>query len=292
MVWRWGTYDVQLLLVPYFSWQRSHAVHHNRTNHITEGETHVPDKASEPAAEATLQARMSMGDGPFAILHTAVVLLFGWPVYLLTGASGGPVRGKVRESVYASAYATRHIDLEAPGRREESGAVRMSTSLRFFMKDRTKAVVGTGQGPRVGHGVQITLRRTHGLRCIKRLRRRHGAGRPFGDVGRRTTFGRGRGRRASTRCSRVDGRTRCWAPMWASWRCWGFWATGRTRWALCGLCWRCTVLRTWCVPPLHLQPDHQTRLFFTRPLPLPHLHLNHTPALTRKHPPSGSGSST
>lgn len=83
-----------LLLVPYFSWQRSHAVHHNRTNHITEGETHVPDKASEPAAEATLQARMSMGDGPFAILHTAVVLLFGWPVYLLTGASGGPVRGK------------------------------------------------------------------------------------------------------------------------------------------------------------------------------------------------------
>ena len=26
------------LLVPYFSWQRSHAVHHKNTNHVTQGE--------------------------------------------------------------------------------------------------------------------------------------------------------------------------------------------------------------------------------------------------------------
>merc|ERR1719484_426682 len=31
-----------VLLVPYFSWQHSHAVHHGHTNHITKGETHVP----------------------------------------------------------------------------------------------------------------------------------------------------------------------------------------------------------------------------------------------------------
>ena len=30
------------LLVPYFSWQRSHAMHHAHTNHIYKGETHVP----------------------------------------------------------------------------------------------------------------------------------------------------------------------------------------------------------------------------------------------------------
>merc|ERR1719231_2060001 len=30
------------LLVPYFSCQHSHAVHHANTNHITKGETHVP----------------------------------------------------------------------------------------------------------------------------------------------------------------------------------------------------------------------------------------------------------
>jgi hypothetical protein len=30
------------LMVPYMSWQRSHAVHHAFTNHMTLGETHVP----------------------------------------------------------------------------------------------------------------------------------------------------------------------------------------------------------------------------------------------------------
>lgn len=83
-----------LLLVPYFSWQRSHAVHHSRTNHIDEGETHVPMKASEPDGKFTLAMKRLLGPDAFGVVNLFGVLAFGWPVYLLTGASGGPVRGK------------------------------------------------------------------------------------------------------------------------------------------------------------------------------------------------------
>ena len=38
-------------LVPYFSWQRTHAIHHANTNHITDGETHVPPVFEGPHTE-------------------------------------------------------------------------------------------------------------------------------------------------------------------------------------------------------------------------------------------------
>ena len=82
-----------LLLVPYFSWQRSHAVHHSRTNHLTEGETHVPYVKGELKGDLNLQAKSSLGEGPFAILQLVTHLVFGWPAYLLTGATGGSARG-------------------------------------------------------------------------------------------------------------------------------------------------------------------------------------------------------
>ncbi|MEZ6087781.1 MAG: fatty acid desaturase [Pirellulaceae bacterium] len=81
------------LLVPYFSWQRSHALHHARTNHMDLGETFVPTRDTTRSGQLWIRWQEMLGDEAFAVLIVFARLTVGWPVYLMTGASGGPARG-------------------------------------------------------------------------------------------------------------------------------------------------------------------------------------------------------
>jgi len=86
----------QALLVPYFAWQYSHAKHHRRTNHITDGESHVPGTAAEnglgPHDERQSFYALwheAMGDGAFAGFQVFTHCVVGWPLYLMGLASTG-----------------------------------------------------------------------------------------------------------------------------------------------------------------------------------------------------------
>uniref|UniRef100_A0A0G4GAH8 Fatty acid desaturase domain-containing protein n=1 Tax=Chromera velia CCMP2878 TaxID=1169474 RepID=A0A0G4GAH8_9ALVE len=81
-----------LLLVPYFSWQYSHAKHHKFTNHLTWGETHVP--ATKKGASKLAKMASAIGDDAFVVYDAITHLLFGWPMYLLVNATGGRVDWK------------------------------------------------------------------------------------------------------------------------------------------------------------------------------------------------------
>lgn len=81
------------LLVPYFSWQRSHAIHHGKTNHVIEGETHVPKRNDTKYGQRTLRIRNRLGARTHGAWTIVSRLGLGWILYLLIGATGGAKRG-------------------------------------------------------------------------------------------------------------------------------------------------------------------------------------------------------
>ena len=83
-----------LLLVPYYSWQRSHGVHHAHCNHLEQGETHVPPRDSSQAGRITEALRQRLGLRLFGCVSLLMHLGLGWPLYLFAGATGGEDYGR------------------------------------------------------------------------------------------------------------------------------------------------------------------------------------------------------
>jgi fatty acid desaturase len=82
-----------LLLVPYFSWQRSHAVHHANCNFLEGGETHVPPRLSSPSGRLLALLNRQLGTRVFGLLCLVFHLFLGWPLYLFLGIKGGEEYG-------------------------------------------------------------------------------------------------------------------------------------------------------------------------------------------------------
>jgi fatty acid desaturase len=88
------------MLVPYFTWQRSHAVHHANCNHLEGGETHVPPRISSPSGRLVEALNRQLGSRLFGLLARITHLLLGWPLYLLFGVKGGEEYGALTSHIW------------------------------------------------------------------------------------------------------------------------------------------------------------------------------------------------
>nr|BCB67647.1 delta12 desaturase [Parietichytrium sp.] len=82
-----GFFTHSALLVPYFSWQRTHKVHHAKCNHLLDGESHVPD-LKRKVHKLYTKVLDAVGEDAFVLLQIILHLGFGWLMYLFWHATG------------------------------------------------------------------------------------------------------------------------------------------------------------------------------------------------------------
>eukprot|EP00484_Ammonia_sp_Unknown_P015802 CAMPEP_0197074326 /NCGR_PEP_ID=MMETSP1384-20130603/211051_1 /TAXON_ID=29189 /ORGANISM="Ammonia sp." /LENGTH=286 /DNA_ID=CAMNT_0042513167 /DNA_START=1554 /DNA_END=2414 /DNA_ORIENTATION=+ len=80
-----------VLLVPYFSWQYTHAQHHARTNNLESDTVHCPRMKYASTGEMKPRNRGVL-DRLTRILKLSVL---GWPLYLLVDATGPPKHDEI-----------------------------------------------------------------------------------------------------------------------------------------------------------------------------------------------------
>ncbi len=79
-----------LLLVPYHSWRFTHGHHHKSTSHLTRDQAFVP-----PTYSRILKERGIWEDTPIMNLYKVLVMvLFGWPFYLMTNVASQTLPGR------------------------------------------------------------------------------------------------------------------------------------------------------------------------------------------------------
>lgn len=96
-----------LMLVPYHSWARSHAVHHAHCNHLEEGETHVPPREDSASGRITENLRKRLGRKLFGLVSLFSHLVLGWPLYLFFGATGGEDYGRPTSHFWNGSFYNR-----------------------------------------------------------------------------------------------------------------------------------------------------------------------------------------
>jgi omega-6 fatty acid desaturase (delta-12 desaturase) len=92
-----------MLYVPYFPWKYTHASHHHYTNNIDRDEVWVPPVADDNQVQKELLTKRNttiIGNIFVAARFTSVVL-FGWPIYLLTNATAHKTNNFVNHFMYS-----------------------------------------------------------------------------------------------------------------------------------------------------------------------------------------------